>query len=161
MGENITMIILGVISTIWGSFLCYLAEKNIILFRKAKSFPSVMGTIQSTNITIVKTHSSDDADTYYPEVHYKYIVDGVSYESEGTDFVGQSQPSLEKAQAILNKYPEYSQVRVYYKPENPKRSSLKFGLNLTIILWAIFGPIMLACGVGFFLGSFGIIPWNR
>ena len=124
MGENIITIIMGLLITIWGSFLCYLAAKNIILFRKAKSFPSVMGTITSTNITIVKTHSSDDTDTYYPEVHYKYIVNGVSHESQGVDFIGRSWPSLKKAQAILNKYPEYSQVRVYYKPENPKLSAL-------------------------------------
>ena len=117
-----------------------------------------MGTIQSTNITIVKTHSSDDTDTYYPEVHYKYIADGVSYESEGVDFIRQSWPSWDKAQSIVNKYPRYSQVRVYYKPENPKLSALKLDfINATIILWAIFGPIMLACAVGFLLGGFGSI----
>ena len=162
MVGNIDMIINGLLITIWGSFLCYLAAKNIILFRKAKSFPSVMGTIQSTNITIVKTHSSDDTDTYYPEVHYKFIADGVSYESEGIDFVRQSWPSWDKAQSIVNKYPRYSQVRVYYKPENPKLSALKLDfINATIFLWAIFGPIILCCGVGFLLGGFGIIPWNR
>jgi hypothetical protein len=159
MGENIITIIFGVIFTIWGSFLIYIAIKNILLFRKAKSIPSVMGTIESTTITTVKG-SADDGNTYYPEVKYKYVVDGVLYESEGIDFIGQSWPSREKAQSIINKYPRYSQVRVYYKPENPKSSSLKYRLNLTIILWAIFEPILLFCGIGFLLGSFGIISWN-
>ena len=160
MGENIITIVFGVILTIWGSFICYLAVKHIVLFRKAKSFPSVMGTIESTKITTV-IGSADDGETYYPEVQYKYVVDGVPYESEGIESVGQSWPSRDKAQSIIKKYPRYSQVRVYYNPENPKSSSLKFGLNSTIIFWAIFGPIILGCGVAFLIGSFGIIPWNK
>jgi len=48
-----------------------------------------MGTIVSTNIIIVQG-SADDGDAYYPEVQYKYVVDGVTYYSEGVDFVKQS-----------------------------------------------------------------------
>ena len=157
MGENIIHIIFGTIFTIWGSFLCYLAVKNIILFRNAKSFPSVMGTIVSTNIIIVQG-SADDGDAYYPEVQYKYVVDGVTYYSEGVDFVKQSWSSRDKAQSIINKYPRNLRVRVYYRPENPELASLKFGLNSTVILWTIFGPIMLGCGVMFLLVSFSIVP---
>ena len=160
-GENIGTIIFGVILTLWGLFLCYLAAKNIILFRNAKSFPSVLGTIQSTKIITVRPSSSDDVETYYPEVQYKYIVDGIHYESAGIDFVGQSWPSRMKAQAIIDKYPKYSQVRVYYKPENPKLSALKSGMSPMILWWAIGGPFMLGLGVVFLLGVFGIIPWNR
>jgi hypothetical protein len=67
---------------------------------------------------------------YYAELTYKYTVDGVRYTSDDICFFqeyncgfGKHQP--EEAQALLDLYPQGSQVTVSYDPEDPSRATLQ------------------------------------
>jgi hypothetical protein len=155
--EKIIYIILGLAALIWGFSLCYTAVRNIILFRNVKSFPSIIGTILSTKINEV----NDDGRIYYcPEVQYKFAVNGVFYESNQMNFRGvvNCEDTPDKASAIIDKYPKGSQVIVYYKPNNPQYSALKFSsITGDTIAWSIGGAIILSGGVVFLLVGVGVI----
>jgi len=153
---DIIYIIFGIILVLWGLFLCYCAIKNIIILHNQKTYPSVIGSVISTKVFEIR--GGDDPTTWGPEVRYSYIVNGVTYESSNFCFTATgSENSWKKAKAIIDKYPVNGSVKVYYMPDNPKNSAIKLGrVNSYIVLWAIFGPLMLASGLTILLRGWGI-----
>ena len=106
--------------------------RNGFRFHNAKYFPSVVGTIQSSEIVDDRpkwwSAEENPRTRYYVIVRYKFEVDGVSFESDKTQFEGsESYSSRDEAQAAVEKYPIGSKITVYYKPDNLKLSALKLG----------------------------------
>ncbi len=117
-------------------------------------WPATQGTILTSG---VKTSEYWDSDTnlttytYSPAVTYTYTVMGQRY--EGRHIWAQGAPgsnSRRKAERIAARYPEGSQVTVYYNPENPADAVLEQG-NASGT-W-----VLLVVGITFVIGSLCIL----
>ena len=84
------------------------------------NWPAVTGVVKNTKIE----KSGSRRVTFCPRVFYAYVINGKSY--EGT-LITEPEPffSTEKeAQQITSRYPDNSQVQVYYNPKNPEQAHL-------------------------------------
>lgn len=94
-----------------------------------------------------KNRSRTTKTTYAPVVHYRYAVNGASYETDRISFGGDGQYSfLSSAEKVTEKYPEGSTVAVRYDPTHPAVATIETSAGGTI------GPIL----IGSVLSLFGI-----
>jgi Protein of unknown function (DUF3592) len=114
----------------------------VISALKAKSWPSVIGTVVSS--TVAK-HSGKGV-SYSPEIKYQYRVGHTAY--EGTkiwllDFAA----SEERARTIVADFSSGSSVSIFYEPSSPDRSILKPGTNWFMFATSGIGLITFVVGI--------------
>jgi hypothetical protein len=148
--------IIGGIFTILGLFFYIFTMRDYIRFRKEKSSPTVLGTIQQSRIIEYHHRGWELSEgwpetSYFAEVVYTFIVDGVLYKSTDIDFgvhSGNISYSKGQAQEIVDRYPKDTQVTVYYKSGNPKYSALEIGgMKTRSIIGIVFGLISIIVGI--------------
>jgi hypothetical protein len=115
--------VLGAIFTFIGIVIFSIGYYQFFMSNKSRSWNTASGSIFYSKL--VKGKNSDDEITYRPLIKYKYSVDGMIYRSDRI-FYGnmfeQSSPKL--SISYIERYPEKSDVIVYYHPYNPEKSVL-------------------------------------
>ncbi len=92
---------------------------------EALSFPTTTGRVYHSAVSV--THSSKGGTHYHINIFYDYEVDGQSY--QGSTFrYGFFSPGSTQAYAAVSAHPVGSEVRVYYRPDNPADSLLSPGV---------------------------------
>ncbi len=118
------------------------------MYRQAQAslnWPTTTGTIQTSEIT--KSFQKNKT-KYSPSVSYAYEVDGTPRTS---NFIwasgGDSSSDKSKQQAVVDKYPVGSAVKVFYDPENPEFAILEPGITSTNYIVLGGGGAILLAGV--------------
>jgi len=116
---------------------------------QSNSWVATDGTVQSTNIRT--SYDSDDNDyTYYTQIEYSFLVDGISYTGNHWDPIGTETGSSSRtyAESKLDKYPIGSTVTVYYDAYNPSKNALSKGIPIFAIILLVISIIMMIIGIG-------------
>jgi hypothetical protein len=114
---------------------------------EARSWPQTEGTIIASSVTERTRRESNHRTrtTYFPQVHYRYQVDGHPYTGSRIQFgVGDYGGGQQWAQKVVDRYPTGKKVTVYYKLQEPHYAVLEAGFN-----WRSLG---LVAGGGCFFG---------
>jgi len=109
----------------------YVAISTMSLASQEQTWPSVNGTILSSNVTsqtVYHPNPNGQAGGYYeteysPSVTYTYTVNGQSLIGRAVNQFGFSSGSESVAGQEANKYLVGSTHSVYYNPSNPSRHS--------------------------------------
>ncbi len=111
----------------------------------SKSWPSTNGTIVSSRVKTVTTRSTSTSKTpgkkrtrYFPEIHYKYQVDGKEFTGNRFAF-GFSNRTKETSKNIVARYPAGAKVPVHYDPDDPEESVLEPGVYTLNWFGILFG----------------------
>ena len=160
----------GAIFIIGGIIAAYFGINTIKLAIASESWPTVEGKVTRSDIRIEEREVERDGRTvrethYIPIVSYHYTVNGLAHISNKVSFV---EVSYDKtcsncANAIRNKYPKDTIVKVHYNPEKPNEAVLEAGLQLRTFSTLAGGIIASLVGTLFFyLGLYGKeVPYNK
>ena len=114
--------------------------------RASASWPQAEGVVTRSEVT----HSSggDGADTYSPEITYRYLAGDRYQESYTIKFGENSYDSRRRAREVAARYPAGKIVTVYYDPSRPGKSVLEPGVSsgsyIVLSVGALFVVISLA-----------------
>ncbi len=101
-------------------FAVWKAWKNIQLAKASTSWPTVEGTIKTSETAKVMFRKQ-------PRVTYSYSVNGASFTGNRISFAAGHPPK--ETDAILSRYPVGQQVAVAHAPEDPAQATLETGSN--------------------------------
>jgi hypothetical protein len=149
--------LVGCFGLFWCSFVFFangVLVWNLIRQLQASSYPSVPGTILSSE---VKVHHDSEGTSYRPEVRYRYAVDGQTFEGEQIRY---DEISMGKrhAQSIVDRYPAGQAVTVYYHPAAPGNAVLELGLDTSGIAGMLFLTPFNAVAAAIIIGA---AAWRR
>ena len=135
-----------------GVFLIYHSIRSRRKAESSQGWPSTSGQVSEARVS---HHTSTDTDgdtqdSYSPEVCYHYQTGGQEYDGSKIGFgFQQSFNSRSQAEQALSRFPEGSQVTVYYNPANPAEAVLERkagGSTLSLVLGIIFLLVGLCLG---------------
>ena len=143
---------------VWGGFGFIFVLVNFFLYREivstqnrenaAQTWPTVTGKITASKVK--RQHDSENGPVDYPHVSYTYEVNGKTHRS--SNIMAGGELGGMNVESTLARYPQGSQVTVYYDPQNPKDAVLEpgnktvsKGLWLMLVLMDIF-----ICGMGLY-----------
>ncbi len=138
----------------FGVTLTYVGWKRVRNGRDSQSWTSVEGTIISSDIDRKVYRIDTEARSefaYFPAVHYRYRVGGVSYQSDRVSAeadIGRGRSGL--ATQIAARYPAGKRCRVYYDPADPSDAVLERGSGGVSMLYLVCGVICLLGGAAIF-----------
>ena len=126
--------------------------RDVVHGQRSKSWPQILGEIRSSEYEMKVSESYDDVTvSHYARVSYKYVVNGIEYQSN-TVFIGDGDTSSDYlSKQRVKKYTPGSNVQVYYDPESPENSVLEPGIHLEIFPSLGCGFIFLVFVVGYIL----------
>ena len=167
MDSNTFLVVLVFVLTVLflglGIVLILIYQRNKKKAVASMAWPETRGTIVSSRVVEGESSFSSDDDggsqpMYSAEVTYTYQVDGVLYTFDRVSFAGKSSYSNpKKAEEQTAKFPEGSQVAVFYNPEksdeavlerSAKGSGIFLGMGIGFIAVAV---ITLVVGLVLFL----------
>lgn len=94
--------------------------------KASEDWPTVQGQITKSQIG----KKRDDGSTYYfPEVSFKYAVDGKNYNGSKVRTIQTNTTSSRGVKKTIGRYPVNSPVTVHYDPELPDVSVLEPGVH--------------------------------
>ena len=138
-------LIAGIIISAVGVGLIGIIAYDIYGVSISKSWPSVTGAVQSSQVHQVTRKKKYHR--YEANIRYTYEVEGKSYRGSRIDFsTSISYLSRSEAQAIVAKYPSGREVRVFYKRDDPEEAVLEsvIRFNGSTLL---FSPFILLLGL--------------
>lgn len=118
--------IAGLLSGTFGLALFYLFIKTFRFAISSKNWPTVEGIIVSSNV-------AGDADGYYPDISFSYNIDGVDYTSTAfnpNELIARSMMGKKAAERKIRTFPRGTPIKVYYKPNDPKKAIIDPGITL-------------------------------
>ena len=95
----------------------------------ANNWPVVMGTITGSQVRTRETGGASSEIYYYPEVQYRYSVEGQPYQGFRVSFSSVQTRSPELALELIARIPPGASVAVRYNPHFPADSVLE-GVSL-------------------------------
>ncbi|RUL74560.1 DUF3592 domain-containing protein [Dyella choica] len=136
--------------------------------KQSLSWPSTEGEIAHSAVLYQTDTSNDQGDafdtqtdtsntiratsTYKADIVYRYKVRGKSYSSSKISFMDFASTN-NRAQSVVNRYPDNSTVQVYYNPANPADAVLEPGDASGITLLYAIGSLFAVAGLFFLLMS--------
>ena len=135
-------LLIGIGLTYWGWTILQNA-------RASASWPTADGVVTISGVS--RSTDADGADSYSPEVTFRYTVNNVDQTNKTIKFGENSYSSRKKAEGIAAGYPVGKNVTVYYDPEKPDRSVLEPGVSAG-------SYIVIGIGVFFILITLAIVP---
>jgi hypothetical protein len=101
----------------------------------ARSWEITSGRVLKSYVDVRESSHMDannvmqSSTSYDPKVLYEYDVDGKTFQGQtirvGDSFFRVSAGGSSEAQKVVDRYPEGSEVYVYYNPDNPAESALE------------------------------------
>jgi len=82
----------------------------------SKRWPKTIGTIIESRVE--EQVNADGQFLFFPQVRYRYMVQGHTYESATIRFPTQASPSRRRAETAVLKYPTATSVPVAYLPQS-------------------------------------------
>ena len=155
----------GVVLLIIGVWLIRTFIQQIQVVFESRNWIPVPGKIISSKISkkLERSSSSDDRESQYfvyrPEIRYVYEIGEAKYASDQIT-IGDAVTSRDddKVQKIIQKYPANTEVRVYYKPNDPKTAVLEPGsIGET---WRRLAGGLVCFGVAYLLIRMGILVFQ-
>ncbi|RBP44287.1 uncharacterized protein DUF3592 [Roseimicrobium gellanilyticum] len=147
---------------IFGLWMIYLnvqgllaKKKNLALATAAVNWPSVIGTVVSSNIVEGRSTDSKTGQTYHsysPKVEYSYTVAGAGLQGTRIAFgrILYYQPT--EAEAFLTKHAPGASISVWHDPAAPAEAVLDrdpaHATHLVVADFAMLGFGLLAAGAG-------------
>lgn len=148
--------IFSVMMALAGPVLLIWQAKDTLREIASSNWPTVEGEVQEL---VAKRSVTDNGKTlqFYGRVKYTYIVDGVEYSTDLTDFgPGTKWPDRSSALVDISQYRVGLKVPVYYDPAEPSVGVLQPGLpqphRLAMILLIVFTIVCSICA-GFTIRS--------
>jgi hypothetical protein len=131
-----------------------LVDSALLFFQSlsTKKWIKVEATVIDSHIS--NYQSNDDLHvSYYPNIVYQYIIDGVIYKSKKI-FYGDSFVTNFSfyAQKIANKYHKFKTIDIYYNSKNRSKAVIEPGVHFPLYL-------MLMASIVLILGS--LFVWNN
>lgn len=117
----------------------------------SNSWPYVMGKVIYSD---VERRSDEDGTTYSAEVEYEFTVADRLLSGNLVKFGEVSTSSSSNARRVVNRYPEGSEVRVFYDPSDPYMSVLEPGVHASTYFMPGFGLVFALFGSGFMIIGF-------
>lgn len=138
-------LIAGIIISVVGFGLIGIIACDIYVGTVSKSWPSVTGAVQSSQVDQVTKRIKHHR--YKADIRYTYKVDGKSYSSSRIDFsTSRGYLSRSEAEGIVAKYPRGSEVRVFYKQGDPEEAVLESVIKFNVST-LLFSPLILLLGL--------------
>ncbi len=133
--KKLFIVIIFSIASIVGGYLAYQFISKPIE-EKAKASKEWSLTHGKVVVSKIQSEISGGKSMYFADIHYDYTVDGKDYRNSGVSVAseGTSTSSKRSVTRTIRKYPEDSEVKVYYNPKNPQESVLETGLDFTTML---------------------------
>lgn len=128
---NISGVIAIAITLIVGGGFIYVSLSTMATASQMQSWPSVNGTILSSNVTSQIVYNNNpntgysQQTEYSPSVKYSYVVNGQNLTGDSINQFGFSTGFYSVAQQAAAKYRVGNQTPVYYNPSNPSQSFLQ------------------------------------
>ncbi len=143
------LIVFALLLSFSGFIISVLSAGTIDTYLEMRSWPSVGGTILSSDIAGIRA--------FRPEITYEYIVNNTTYKRT-TDLqmpsFGGRTSKLDVATKLAGMYPIGTEVTVFYEPADPGDSRLKTGVPVEIYLRLALGFFLLSGGISLVLCSF-------
>ena len=138
----ICLIVAGLIFVSWGAGI--MGEVY-----STKRWPSTSGIITLSEIGSFRSRTKEGGiDTvYFPDVKYKYEVNGNEYESEDIGFEETQATNEDDIKKFLKKYKVGNYVSVYYSPKNSQIAVLEPGVNKSSYFKLGIGILLLVSGL--------------
>lgn len=128
-------ILLIILASLAGLFLSIYATNSAVNAYKSKSWPTVEGTIITSEVV---RHSK-----YESHVIYTYSVDTLDFSSEKISLTPTAQYKYKEGAAkVTNKYPVNTKVKVYYDPNRFDFALLEPGIKGVHIFMFLLGLII-------------------
>lgn len=122
--------------------------------KQSSSWPTTEGEIAHSAVLFqTDTSNTGSASTYKADIVYRYKVHGRSYSSSKIAFLDLATSSTNRAQNLVDRYPDNSTVQVYYNPANPAESVLEPGDASGITFLYLVGSLFAAGGLFFLIMS--------
>jgi hypothetical protein len=123
--------------------------------RKAKDWPSVLGTVESASLNkqhrahIAQSNHTEYRDVSIPRIKYTYAVNGTVYENSRIGFGRYIRITDGLGRKLMERFPHGASVAVYYDPADPNESVLEKRSTYTYGMYAFSIASMIA-GILFF-----------
>ncbi len=128
-------IVLIILAGLAGLFLTIFATRNSINAIKTKSWPTIGGTVISSEV--------QRSSRYVPRIVYSYTVNGREFTSDKIRLTNFSQyKKKEDAARIAGAYPVDAKVTVYYNPVNAEEAILEPGIRGEHIFMFLLGLVI-------------------
>jgi hypothetical protein len=132
-------LIMGVIT--WGTYNSA---------RSSDDWPTVTGTIIYSDV--YEEYNTDDGSSYYPDIEYRYVVNGITYENDDVYVGGINEGgSYSRAEEVVVRFPLGKEVPVYYNPEIPQESALIPGVRTSHYIFLITAAVFFIAGLSVFI----------
>src|SRR5687768_4666568 len=128
-----------------GPFFVWKGLSELITASRAKSWPTVQGTVTSSSLQ--ESSGRRGRTKYTPVIKYGYEVNGKTYTGDRIDTGGKSTSSIDFATETLSRYAKGQAVTVYYESKSPEISLLQPGTAAENWLVFAIGLIMTGAGV--------------
>jgi hypothetical protein len=112
---------------------------------KAKSWPAVPCTIQSSEVGV---HEGDDSDTYSVDVSFSYTVQGQEHKSDRYHFLGVSTGGRQAKERIVRRLPPLTRTVCYVNPDDPSEAVLNRDFSTDYFLAALVPLIFVFASLG-------------
>jgi hypothetical protein len=144
--KNMIIVMLAMFAA--GIFMLALGGYEIKGSRETSNWPSITGTITSSSVrTETRRESNKTSTVYFPNVQYRYKIDGQPYTSSRIAFGNASGGRKSFAQDVVEKYPSGQKITVYYDPDDPQYAILETGFTWNSIFIFLGGIVFFAAGV--------------
>jgi len=144
IGEGLFLIITSLLFFLFGFLiiLCigmmgldlfYSFMKDLSEALASKKWPTVEGTVDSSEILTWREQSGEGNRSYFPLIDYSYFINERRFQSRRIKVGRQETLWKRRAQKMVAKYPTENIVKVYYDPDSPENAVLQPGFNLGIL----------------------------
>jgi Protein of unknown function (DUF3592) len=109
---------------------------------ESRKWPAAPGVVTNARI---KEDRSDNGTVYWPEVWYRFTVNGEERTGNRAFYGGSTTRAF--AWTLVRKYPIGTAVQVHYDPDNPKESVLEPGVQWPLVATMLVTLLFLAIGI--------------
>ncbi len=111
----------------------------------SKGWPTAKGRVTKTQIAEIHGRGSS---WYSAGLQYSYDVNGQSYTAKRQSFAGATgAPWRSAPRAVLDRYPQGAECKVYYDPARPSRACLEPGIRWNLCFDVVVGAGFIALTV--------------
>ncbi|SKA97309.1 Protein of unknown function [Prosthecobacter debontii] len=99
--------------------------------KASENWPTAPGVISSSRVVEHTKRSSGTTNKKFEaKIHYRYEVNGQSYQSDQVTFMDGRFNTRSSAESLANQFPTGLEVKVFYNPEAPAEAVLKRDISL-------------------------------
>jgi hypothetical protein len=139
-------LVFGIFTLAGALLLWFLLIHPLMQSREAvRSWRPVPCTVVSSRVI---RHRGSKSTTYSPQIVYRYLMNGRSYQASRYSFFSASTSSIRTSEAIVRRYPPGLQTNCYVDPVHPEQAVLLPQAQNSILLALIPGVFLLIGVIG-------------